>query len=394
MQGTLSPWEIATLKVAYHGLDMHHKGYLDGEDFDRLCAGSLLHLTPQESQLLFAAADRDGNGKLSFGEFIEALQTEGGTHQAAFGALRVGLSDSELDMAAICAGGVMGLLPFFKAKLMVALGALFSDPMRMFRGSFVDVAFPFPAEAAGISQATEVGTLWRGIARLSVLRAVLWAMYAVVLDAAAGVTMFLTYAKARRYLARNESCARTLAGHPYLLEGLSGMLGGAAGGAVERPLCYMADKHVLNPFRLWALRGAAFHGTCWSVVRHSVSHACFFAGFRFSSDTLRSLAYRHFRLDQTSWSDAMVTVGAGCAAGGAYRLVSHPMNRVYSQGGALAGRPATSAREAIHSFAGFHNYNSLSMMRSGYKGLGQSLLWTMPVSGVAFLAYERMLVNI
>ena len=332
--------------------------------------------------------------------------------QEVFRVLRVGLTDSDMDMAAVLAGGIMGILPFLKGKLVVFLGTMFSDPMRLFRDTFVDYHSSLSAAAAKTTPSahnTEMGLVeaFRGVAKVNLLKAVMWLLYAATLDAMAGVTMFITYGKVRRMLARDERSAHLLADHPYLLEGISGLVGGAAGGVVERPLRCMANHHVLNPLRLITspLRHTAFHGLCWSVTRHSITYSCFFAGFKYFFDTFRYNLYRRYECPQTSWSDAMVTVGAGCAAGGAYRIVSHPMMRVYLDGrGQLlqsqdASRAVSSmyspitARGAFRAFATRHHFQPAPMIRAACTGLGQSLAWSMPVTGVAFLAYERMLVK-
>ena len=522
----LTPWEIASLKVAHHRRDEGHKGYLDRRDFDAMCDECHLGLTHEESDALFAHMDLDCDGRISFQELLNYLtaisfggggsggdnvqnifrdgsssssNSNAGSSDSLGGSrttsappkLLVSSSPSSFsasggefygarrptdphpltaaaaaspfspeeralllqsaadmirlsyasDMSAVLAGGILGLLPLLKSKFFVVVGTLFYDPIRLFRDNIVDYTGSLGNDnASQKATATAYGFLkdrsvpWTTRLRMTFLLCrglmgvVGWVVFAATLDCTGGVVMFVTYARARQKLLSATASARRRRGEAegcgsggddgvppliarlrdfvvsrrYLLEATAGLVGGAAGGFVERPLRYVAHHRILNPSRLVSAGAPravaeAFSGCTWAVYRQGISHAIFFAAFSFSHDSLRSLLYRRLQRQRTSWSDACITAVSGCCAGGSYRLVSLPLLNVYNATGGAARPWAASASASV----GPRSVEFMSQhatfrgaVRAAYAGLGYSMLWIMPITGAAFLVYERLLVTL
>lgn len=231
--------------------------------------------------------------------------------------------------------------------------------------------------------------------------------------------------------------------HPLWLEGISGGLGGGVSGILQGPcryfatfgnlkLCYAAPQqpHYEAPGEdgisstatrsksgsnqpLNDGRGAArsrirqarqelhtaFRGTSGAMFRNSLGHAAFFAAFSGS----RAWTYRvcfgpHgscVQLQRNSLRDSCVTALAGCAAGAAYRTVSLPIGNLQhhyfvwkSKTGETVGWRGMGhwVRDLLITRGGMRG-----TVRFAYSGFGEALVYTMPVTGVAFLAYELVL---
>ena len=154
------------------------------------------------------------------------------------------------------------------------------------------------------------------------------------------------------------------------------------------------------------MRGAlhsAFRGTSFAVLRNAVGHAAFFTAFSGSRAVLYRTCFgphgRYFQWERTSLRDSLVTATGGCVAGGAYRTVAMPMANLY-------------AYRRAHRFQRHYGHVGLNgglseswvkgliqrggvagACRTAFHGYPEAMLYTMPVTGVAFLLYEMVLLR-
>lgn len=456
MEG-LTPWEIASLKVVYHRIDEEHKGYLDRQDFNTICDDCDLNLSTRQADVLFRRIDHDDDGRIQFQDLLNYLSAvsfggSGSSSVAASSTPQLAANptadvdeaaiarsavvsksltsssaltnptDADIalfkrtaarirksyasDVSAIFAGGILGLIPLIKTKFFVVAGTLFYDPIRLFRDNIVDYTSSLEnnnkAAQRTISSYQFIRNPkvpWSTKLKMSfvLFRGVLgvagWVIFAATLDCLGGVIMFLTYARARHRIAYNDEAAVLLEGNRYALEACAGCIGGAAGGLVERPLRYVAHHRILSPAKLIEPMAVtnAFKGVTWAVYRQAISHSVFFATFAYSHDTHRWLWYRYLDAERTSWRDACITAVSGCTAGGCYRLVSLPMLNIYH----ATGGPQRDWSVTPRTLQFLATQPSLrTAVAKAYNGLGYSMLWIMPITGAAFLVYERLLVHL
>eukprot|EP00744_Colponema_vietnamica_P015583 GILI01021850.1.p1 GENE.GILI01021850.1~~GILI01021850.1.p1 ORF type:complete len:456 (+),score=53.93 GILI01021850.1:99-1466(+) len=452
----LTPWEIASLKVAYHRIDEDHKGYLDRQNFNTICDDCNLNLSKRQEDVLFMRIDHDDDGRIQFQDllnYLSAVTFEGKASSSVAAASTPELAstpsiqlsratkalatvshaltsstalsdptDADValftrsaarirqsyasDISAIFAGGILGLLPLLKTKFFVVAGTLFYDPIRLFRDNIVDYTGSLENNNKAAQRTINSyqfirnpKVAWTTKVRMSLmlcsgLLGVLgWVVFAATLDCLGGVVMFLTYSRARHRIANNDDAAAMFAGRRYLMEACAGFIGGAAGGFVERPLRYVAHHRILSPVKLLepVTVSNAFKGCTWAVYRQAVCHAVFFSAFSYSHDMHRWLWYRYMDAERTSWRDACITAASGCMAGGSYRLISLPMLNIYHETGG-ASRP-WSFQPRTAQFLKKHT-TAKSAFKAAYSGLGYSMAWIMPITGAAFLVYERLIVNL
>ena len=391
-----TPWELATIKLVYHLQDQNKKGFLDFSDIRRICVLYKLQLSENQLMDLMDVMDANKDGHISFEEFLNFL-SHSSSGSAAKLKIRAAVSS---DQAALFAGTSFGLLHVMKGKLLLLLGAFFADPVRMFRDTYVDYASALksrlerrPIRSTGASTAVAPPPKKEAIAELGLLGAIKthrrvnrkifatagWVTYTVVLDSIVGVSMFLGYARAKMFLMDNQITMIVFnAEHMMRVEVVSGFVGGMVSGFFVLPCKYLSVNHI-NPLLVVtaAHRPLAFKGCVATSLRQGVYHGAFFATFYWSRLALSTILFQKLRVEGTTFRDALVTSTAGCLAGAAYRTVSVPAENWVRHSSAIRLRWSSAG----------------SMWRMLWKGYGSSLIWTMPATGVVFLAYEMMLIR-
>jgi hypothetical protein len=115
----------------------------------------------------------------------------------------------------------------------------------------------------------------------------------------------------------------------------------------------------------------------FDVGRAGLAHGAFFLDFSATQRATQRLAFGTLALDRSSFREAMVTTASGCTAGAAFRCVSLPL-KLYMDFRLESHNPAATWRRLpLRGKVGICT-----------QGLGTSLAFTMPVTGVAFLLYE------
>ena len=266
----LSPWELSMLKISFHRADAHHRGCLGRDDVGRLCRllltdppdisapstgqrqrgghpGDLMYVSDHAARILddnveamveriFRIADKDQDGTLSFREVVDFVSHVKEPNQAGCGG---GASDALLLRATllnptscVAFGSTMGVLLLFKAKALTAVGTMFVDPIRLFRGGYVDVA-----------ATVNTSEKRKGIARRMVA-AMKPVMISLVLDCGIGVVMFTAYGVAKQYFVRSAfvvaSSCRTPPLSPSSLSHTSAI--DAEGGDTRKPTARDSDR--------------------------------------------------------------------------------------------------------------------------------------------------------
>ncbi len=383
----LTPWELSTLKVLYHRCDRGSKGFLNADDVKAMCAGLGVRLTDERAQALFDEMDVDHDGRVSFSELMSHLAAdEGNVHDMQ-------LRAAMLDRAALAATGA-ALPLLLKGKAMIVLGTLFYDPVRLFRGFYVDLVHPLRSlRAAGADVAHRdlsgvVEGIRRGMRAGKALRSTALVVGAVLVDCFVGALVFLLYTKVRavlqRWAQRRVAAASASPPSPGVapqrrrlrmpevcaLEAAAGATAGAFAG-VAAPLArrFVARELFTQPQPHFLLRGFQ------RVRREAAAHAAFFTGFFFFRHVITDVTYHSLGFKSNTVTDAVVTTLAGCAAGGAWKCVAEPLrnrDEFVVQNGARAWWTLPWRRKLGIRCA----------------GLRSSLLQTMPITGVAFLVYE------
>jgi hypothetical protein len=247
-----------------------------------------------------------------------------------------------------------------------------------------------------------------------------------------------------------------MSGHPLRLEAVAGGVGGAVSGFLQGPCHYLAtfgNAHIGNSIhhtsvddaaatmatqsamarearkgRQWVYhrtshvanqlhRGCflALRGTTGAVCRNAAGHAAFFAAFSGARAVLLRSCFGPdawlCTFHRTTLHDTWVTAVAGCAAGAAYRTVSVPitnLQRGYYTYLAVHSPVSVHANlfrqtqvkpwlchslEAHYKTTPSSGWCVTACRRFLFRGFGESLMYTMPVTGVAFLAYEHVLLR-
>ena len=421
MEG-FTPWEYAALKVVYHRYDRERKGYLSRSDLQVLCRESSLPSDEAAVSSIFARMDLDGDEHVDFREFVSfiSLTGENSVEQVAMRGMLL------TDKAAVCAGAAMGLLPMLKGKLVVLMGTMFYDPIRLFRDTYVDYTTSIRAalhQKHAVSEHVAENLSFFDVLKHHARKSkrmgstTAWFMFSLVLDTTAGAAVFLSYSRVRMVLANatfgannppavssgvtdareslailssKEAAAAARRRRGYMLEFASGYAAGIVGGLLERPCKYLARQHTVNLLRLVSDRHRAFQGTFFAVTKQSVSHAVFFSAFAWANRNAHYHAFQkpnHWVAHHTSFCEALATSAAGCAAGAAFRLVTVPMQNIYTR--------CFKPRTKVENFGVLcRRANVGELRRVAFSGLASSLIFTMPITGFAFLAYEMALVNL
>ncbi|CUG87133.1 Hypothetical protein, putative [Bodo saltans] len=168
----------------------------------------------------------------------------------------------------------------------------------------------------------------------------------------------------------------------------------------------------------------AFRGTVGAVFRNAASHSAFFSAFAGAKAVMLRSCFGPdawlCSLHRTTLHDTWVTAAAGCAAGAAYRTVSVPIINLqrgyysylaeHSPASVHANLLRTTQIQpwVLHSVRShyYHQYSAIAGPSSSslvgcvsagrrflFRGYGESLLCTMPATGVAFLVYEIVLLR-
>jgi hypothetical protein len=387
-----TPWEIAVLKSKYHRSDESHKGYLDRTDVAHL-ASSAGVCQPDFVDDLFFRIDRNHDGQVTFEELTRFLALSSSPEAASLKGFFLATD------ASAAAGASMGLMTLLKTKALLSLGAFFADPIRLFRDYYVEYTTSVRA-AASEKQAVkktlskpEPG-LRTVFARVGILKGVGWTVFSICLDSGVGVCMFLTYAYARAALANalrkldkppaNYEEMMAASDPPFISQLALELGGGAAAGFVsavlEAPAQALATSHLSRSAIVPAFKTATIR---WHsrIARGTLSHAAFFGSFYACRTLGDTLLFEKLGARRTTFSSAMLTATAGCGAGAGYRLIAVPMEN----------------RNLLIRGKGRAAWNALSLRCKGReltRGLGQSLIFTMPVTGIVFLGYEYMLLSV
>jgi hypothetical protein len=371
-----TPWEIAILKSRYHRSDEAHKGYLDRSDVARICVAAGLDGSVAYSDSLFEQLDSNHDFEVTFEEFTLFLSTSRSKEARQ---LRKHFLATD---ANITAGAAIGLLAFVKSKIVIGLGAFFADPIRLFREGSVDRT----ASVRSHSRASQATGFVQAFRMIGILNGIKWLAFPMVLNSLVGVSMFLTYAHARAALAsllhawrRTQMTEPPRFSEQLFLEMGGGFVAGAVSGTLAMPAQALAASHLE-----WSVLKRAMSAHTYKyhhrILRAAGSHAAFFGSF-YACRTMGSYVlfdYLHFK--ETTFRSALLTAVAGCGAGAGYRLVSVPMTNWSS----------------IVRHEGPEAWRRLPVNTKGtvlFKGLGRSMLLTMPITGVVFLGYEYALAS-
>jgi hypothetical protein len=379
-----TPWEIATLKNRYHRSDKEHKGFLDRSDVARICVQAGINDLAFADEL-FAQLDRNHDSEVTFEEFTRFLSS---SHSMEAVLLRKFFLATD---ANITAGAAMGLLAVAKTKVFIGLGAFFADPIRLFRDYYVE----YTSSIRSHRRASQATGFFQALKKVGIFKGVGWLVFSITLDSLVGVAMFLTYAyaraaladliRARPYTHSSKTVLTQMNEPPRVLEQLflemgGGFVAGAVSGTLEAPAQALSASH-LEWSTLKRAMSAHTYKYHHRILRAAGSHAAFFGSF-YACRTMGSYVlfdYLHFK--ETSFRSALLTAVAGCGAGAGYRLVSVPMTNWSS----------------IVRHEGPEAWRRLPVNAKGtvlFKGLGSSLLLTMPITGIVFLGYEYALMRV
>jgi hypothetical protein len=386
-------WEMALLKSKYHSSDENHKGYLDRTDVAHLATRAGV-CTPDFVDDLFFKMDRNHDGQVTFEELTQFLTV---FHTLEARKLKKHFLATD---ATVAAGATMGLLALVKSKVLFGLGAYFADPIRIFREDYVKTtagvrsAWTRNAGATATGLPAEQPGLRTVFARVGILKGVGWTVFSICLDSGVGVCMFLTYAYARAALANalrkldkppaNYEEMMAASDPPFVSQLALELGGGAAAGFVsavlEAPAQALATSQLCRCALIPAFKTATIR---WHsrIARGTLSHAAFFGSFYACRTLGDTLLFEKLGARRTTFSSAMLTATAGCGAGAGYRLIAVPMEN----------------RNLLIRGKGRAAWNALSLRCKGReltRGLGQSLIFTMPVTGIVFLGYEYMLLSV
>jgi hypothetical protein len=382
-----TPWEVAALKQRYHRVDVGHKGYLDRGDVDRLLSEARCPDTA--ASVVFDQLDRNHDDAVTFEELAWFLANTPSPEAAR---LRAHMLQTD---ATLAAGATMGLLAATKAKAFVAVGAFLADPIRLFRDYYVEYTTSLRAH----SKATRRKSFVAAVRNVGLLSGLGWFLFSVLLDSAVGAAMFVSYAHGRAYAAEvlrqrglapewlrkgspdddRDAANRKFHRRQFALEVAGGICAGAVSGTLEAPAQALAASHLRPKAMLPAMR-RQFRLFQWRLARAMLAHPAFFSTFyaaRVLGSTLWVDVTQHH---PTSFSGAMLTAGSGCFAGAGYRVVAMPIDAYSSilrhgKRGLATHRRRTRPQQIAHL----------------YTGLGRSLAFTMPVTGIFFLVYEYAL---
>lgn len=371
-----------------------------------------MELTAQQLDLLLAGLDRDGDHHINFDELLYFLSHQKEL-QHLVGSLKL-QADLMSNNAALAAGAAMGLLPFLKGKLAVGLGTLFYDPIRLYRDCYVEYCTAVRSQivklkhdvtlepklqgmtAAELNHSLGFMDAMRVHARAggSILCTTTLVVYVFALDCFLGVLLFTSYSKYRRFIVdqgepvslnRDSSIemkfrwfcyGMNLRQEKLKIEVVAGFMAGATMGVLQSPVRYTASHPLWWFPTRWDLfsKHLFFEHSISNVFRQGFSHAAFFGTFSQVQHSIRYFMGRR-GIDRTSMNDALIVSLAGCAAGGAYRLVSLPSGRFLEY-------------RSKHGLGAFVRLSQREKFRALTHGLGTSLAFTMPVTGLAFLGYE------
>ena len=381
---SVSAWEIGYIKNVFHTFDASHAGSLSRRDLTLGCEALGLDFTREQLHGIFEEMDESGDGEISLEEFVTWLsKSHSESGEAALLQAKIGNRD-----ACICGGSAFGLLH--------CVGWFFADPIRLFRDSYVEYFALIKAKVAhrtGIAMG-QVGVVdavrneARAMGMMPILKAI---SVAIAIDSFIGISMFTSYCWSKAWLAKSglhrmqlELTAGAMAG------GVCGTLNCAVNNLTDQQRTWdrswnqiMRSSQALQLLKPWVL----FQSLHRFLLRDMFGHALFFATFNGGKRAGAGLM-ACLRIKRNTLRDASVTVCSGALAGASYRVATVPLTQLWKW---HAEQPAPCHSNSVVHF--LRTVKPGARLPLLYRGLGESLRYSMPVSGLAFLFYELAIIR-
>eukprot|EP00667_Euglena_gracilis_P014184 EG_transcript_14687 len=312
--------------------------------------------------------DADGDAAVELDELISWLAAQHESDPQA-AALQAKLRNRE---ACVAAGSAFGMLHL--------LGWFFADPIRLFRGTYMDYFVLVKVRAAHQAGCdAEALGIWDAI-RHEVRRAGLKTTVAgvgtaVAIDGFIGVSMFTAYCWSRTWL-QGRTAGR------LRLEATAGALAGVVSGSLNALMHGLTNYQRASPsvVHLGRRTAAKLHRF---LLHDVVGHAAFFASFNAGKQAGVAGIHR-LGFHRDTLTEAVITAGSGAGAGACYRLVTVPQQQFWQW---WSQRPAA-AKHANPVAYFLRTVPPAQRLPVLYRGLGESLKFSMPLTGVVFLVYE------